>query len=161
MPKINLKDARKIVDEAWNRENTPFARHVKPDSRGRYSVSVRADEFLFNQAAAFIVEESAKKAQPKVKFGTEEEIIFELAHVKKMKKDLNRQSNEKIKQNSMVNFNGYHQERYFAKIIGGKETTHNQLFTYVDDEQCLSNTARNHHFDQIRIQNRGDQERNQ
>ena len=69
--------------------------------------------------------------------------------------------NEQIQDNFLMNFNEYHHDRYFAKIIGGKETTHNQIFTYVDDEQTLSNTARNHHYDQIRIQNRGDQKRNQ
>ena len=134
MPKINAKEARRIVDQAMNPENTPFAREVKADSRGRYSVSVRADEFLFVQATAFIVAESAKKAESRVKFFAEEDIIFEAEDLKELKRDLNQEANQEIKSNLMINFNGFQTERYFAQIIGGKKSAHGKIFTYVEDD---------------------------
>ena len=150
MPRISAKEARKIVDQAFNPGNTPFAREVKPDSRGRYSVSVRDDEFLFIEATAFIVAESAKKAESKVKFNGEEDIIFEAEDLKELKKGLNQESNRQIKANLLMNFNGFQTEKYFAQILKGKESAHGQIFAYVEDDQTLANTARNNHFDLMR-----------
>jgi hypothetical protein len=154
MPKINAKEARKIVDREMNPSNTPFARHIKADAKGRYSVSVRNDEYLFEEAVAFIVKHSAERAENKVKFALEDEIIFEFQLRKNQKNALNFDSNAIIKENCVLNSKEFAEERNLAKLLGGKETVHGQVYLYSDDEQTLANTARNYQFDLNRIQNR-------
>jgi hypothetical protein len=153
MPKITQKEARKIVDQEWNASKTPFAREITPDSKGRYSVSVRADEYLFKEAVAYIVKHSAERAASKVNFYLGSNAIPEFQFEKEQKKKLNFESNATIKENCALNLEAFSEERRIVKIQGGKETVHGHIFPYAD-EQTLANTARNYQYDFNKIQNR-------
>ena len=79
--------------------------------------------------------------------------------MKNIKKSVNQHLNKQIKDNFKRNFNKFQEEKYFAKVGGGKEMTHNIVFSYAEDEKTLANTARNYQFDLIRIQNQTNQQR--